>query len=99
MSNEIQNQNDVDGNDFPINFKNIVGKFLDGRQATADELAGIIGNFPMWFGQDLIKEANEKDITIRVLFTDFQHNIISAATDDVDFIKRMNKIFLEYPRV
>jgi hypothetical protein len=71
----------------------IVVKKYDGTSVSKDDEVAVTLNFPMWFGEELINEINERNITAIIIKDYDGNNHIHLATDDVDLIIAAQKAF------
>lgn len=81
----------------PIVNSVIVTKY-DGAAVSKDEEIAVTTNFPMWFGEDIINEINEKEITVVVVKDHDNKNHIHLATQDTDLIMRSQIAFWRFAR-
>ncbi len=72
---------------------NIIVEKYDGSPVSKEDEIAVTLNFPMWFGEDIIKEINDNGITVIVIKNYDGQNIIHLATENKDLIIRAQKAF------
>ena len=65
----------------------------DGAAISNEEITAIILNFPMWFGQELIDEINEKNVTVCVFIDREEKRHIHLENADHDLSIKVAKRF------
>ncbi len=79
-----------------MDIKKVIVKDHDGNDVSETDKVSVTLNFPMWFGDELIKEINDKDITVIVMKNFNGQVFIHLATTDKDLIIRAQKEFWKY---
>jgi hypothetical protein len=76
-----------------INFDKVEYYKQDGSGVSESDKTSVFVNLPMWFGEQIIKEVNEKGITVIVYWDVNSIRHIHFATTDVDLIIRADRVF------
>lgn len=79
------------------NVNKVIVRNQQGELVSAEDKNSVTLNFPMWFGNDLIKEINERDVTV-IVKKDYNTDEIkfSLLNGDDDLSNRVEKAFLRF---